>query len=72
MCKKSIYFGAARLFMFETIKNRPSKTKKLAVKKYQKMLQILDNLRLRNKELDDEFLETLRQKILLFFNVQND
>ena len=58
--------------MFETIKNRPSKTKKLAVKKYQKMLQILDNLRLRNKELDDEFLETLRQKILLFFNVQND
>ena len=44
----------------------------LSVRKYQKMMEILDGLRLRNKQLDETFLENFRQRIILFFNVQKD
>ena len=46
--------------------------KPLAVQKFKKMLEILDKLRIRNKEINEEFLERLRQQILLFFNISNE
>jgi len=48
-----------------------SVTKKVSIKKYQKMMAILDDLRLRKTKINSQFLSKLYENILSYFSIEN-
>ena len=77
--KIDIIAGIRNIYFIESInslcsvqnKTGYSVTKKVSIKKYQKMMSILDDLRLRKTKIDSQFLSKLYENILFYFSIEN-